>query len=847
MTPSPFHIYLKARQLAGNMDGDDRLLAAFASADIKIFPYQIAAAMFALRSPYLKGVILADEGSLGKTYEALLVASQKWYEGKVRQLVILPGNLVNQWLEKLERDFTLPFAVWNSSDTLPEDEERLIITTYDFVVRHADAIASRAWDLVIFDEADALFKPENKTVATLKAATAGAFKLLLTPTPITMSIMDIYGLIHFIDESVLPDADSFYKRYFRKPENYPELTAWVSQFAFRTLKSQVAEYVNFTQRITYIPSIELLLPERELYHKVQQFIDLPRKTSFPKMEQWELSLMLYHSLSSSPQAFCKTIEGALQRAEGSEKELLDEIRAQAESITLTGKMQTLGMVLKKSKPSKAIVFTDNLTTLCVLRNFLAYNGYNVITTEQPDYAVRFRVEKSAILIATDTAAKGLDLEFCPMVINYDLLWNAIEMEQRIARCHRQGQQSDVLVVNLLCKENVADVRILELINKRTLQFDGIFGMSDPIVGNFDVPIESVLNQIRDPKEIAAAFTENLTAHKEENQERVTNAEDMLFTTFTKSVADRVTVTPQYIEDKVAELNDRLWEVVSAYFTEIKEYEIDNETRTITLKPSATPPLLFYYNTGNRNKPYTGRRQYGMGKEFKPGDRITLTSPLARGILQETAGADRGTVTLAIPVEPCEIGFYEIKIAANHKEIAIFDEFVGRTETGHELTDSECREIMAMPVAGWEQEGKITSAWLRGATGGRVSHPLDGLVPLEVLKERTCKDGAQAEEIERIKLRAARKKSALEHGLDDLQREVKAAADVLAAADDRRGQLQADKRLKLLQRDLRQAQAGLAAERARLDEEMEHEVQALVAGQNMTAQVMRHFVVKVIGE
>ena len=96
MIISPFHTYAQARELAEWMGGDNKLLAAYASADIEVFPYQIAAAMFALRSPHLKGVILADEGSLGKTYEALLVASQKWLEGKTRQLVILPNNLVAQ-------------------------------------------------------------------------------------------------------------------------------------------------------------------------------------------------------------------------------------------------------------------------------------------------------------------------------------------------------------------------------------------------------------------------------------------------------------------------------------------------------------------------------------------------------------------------------------------------------------------------------------------------------------------------------------------------------------------------------------------------------------------------------
>ena len=92
---SSFEAMWTARRLANLVD--ENLIPAFASANIKILPYQIAAARFALRSTNLKGCILCDEGSLGKTYEALLVVSQRWYEGKERILIVLPQNLKNQW------------------------------------------------------------------------------------------------------------------------------------------------------------------------------------------------------------------------------------------------------------------------------------------------------------------------------------------------------------------------------------------------------------------------------------------------------------------------------------------------------------------------------------------------------------------------------------------------------------------------------------------------------------------------------------------------------------------------------------------------------------------------------
>ena len=312
MHNTPFHAYLTARQL-GALAKSEELLPAFASSSISIYPYQISAARFAMRSNYIKGCILCDEGSLGKTYEALLIAAQRWYEGKHRTLVVLPINLVNQWVKKIEDGFSLPYILWNnetSGKDIPECDG-LIITTYDFALRQPKAISKRKWDMVIFDEADVLFRPENKTVKSLKTATADAYKLLLTPTPITMSIMDIYGLIHFIDESVLPDANDFYKRYFRKPQNYPELTSWVSQFAFRTLKSQVTDYVNFTKRLPITLDYALTPTEKDLYSKVASYLSKSVKTAYPNTDNYELNLMYYHVLSSSPKVFCKTLDKAI--------------------------------------------------------------------------------------------------------------------------------------------------------------------------------------------------------------------------------------------------------------------------------------------------------------------------------------------------------------------------------------------------------------------------------------------------------------------------------------------------------------------------------------------------------
>lgn len=205
-------------------------------------------------------------------------------------------------------------------------------------------------------------------------------------------------------------------------------------------------------------------------------------------------------------------------------------------------------------------------------------------------------------------------------------------------------------MNLLGKDNFADVRIMELINKRVLQFGGIFGLSDNLHGNFDAGIDRVLDRARHRKVIEQDFVQNLTDNKQHNKELVAEAEDVLFTSFTKEIADKVAVSPQYIEDRIEAINNDLWEVVRWYFEDYNRshndyYSIDDQARTITSQSNELPDL-FYYWSGSRNRPYRSLGQYGMSPDFKPhGGRITLAGVLGRSVLDEVCCENGGTLRL----------------------------------------------------------------------------------------------------------------------------------------------------------------------------------------------------------
>ena len=150
---TPFHAYYKAKKLLH----DSKLLPAFASASLDVYPYQVAAASFALDAPFGRGVVLADEGSLGKTYGALLIISQKWFEGAQKILIIVPVHLTAQWVKVLEDNFNIPYSTENA------DEDGIYLTTYE------SDIPACEWDIACFDEAQRL-RNDNETNRKLKAA-----------------------------------------------------------------------------------------------------------------------------------------------------------------------------------------------------------------------------------------------------------------------------------------------------------------------------------------------------------------------------------------------------------------------------------------------------------------------------------------------------------------------------------------------------------------------------------------------------------------------------------------------------------------------------------------------------
>ncbi len=504
---------------------------------------------------------------------------------------------------------------------------------------------------------------------------------------------------------------------------------------------------------------------------------------------------------------------------------------------------TFAHLKARKENQKTIIFVDNLTTLSVLADLLK-EQYTLIKHTDENALNLFRTDKNIqILITNDVTAKGVDIEYCPVVLNYDLLYNAIEMEQRICRCHRQGQNADVLVINLLSQENMSDVRVLELINKRTLQFQGIFGMSDDIVGNFDETLAAVLQKRRTLADIQRDFAQNLETNKDSNAQIVSQAESVLFTTFTKDVAEKVQVSPQYIQEQADFVNRDLWEVVKFYFEHQEpRYVIDDVNQTITLPDEYEQYTLFYHWSGTRNVPYTGRRVYGMAQDFKPAaGRITLTSILVTEMLKDLECPDSGKIQADVEV-PCEVIAYRVDLKRNNSYLKYYDVLFGRTDNGNLTSQEDCEKMLSLPVKSIQESEHKSAYWFKLTSMSRERLPA---VVEENIKNRyiTAQEKCFNTDVDLIKMKASRQKSVLEQNVEIVRSEVKNIKETLANALDRLEELKIQKQVNLLEKDLRKKEEGLFLEQMRIETAAEDEIEKLCGTDGISVVVSPIFKVQ----
>jgi SNF2 family DNA or RNA helicase len=637
---TPYHSQYFACELTKQSASDTvgRISQSLINATVDLNPHQVEAALFAFRAPLERGALLADEVGLGKTIEAGLVISQLWAERKRRILILVPPPLRKQWNRELIEKFYIPSIILESKnynemvrDNNPfpfNQKDQVIICSYQFARNKADDIRREKWDLVVIDEAHRMrnvYKKSNKTARALREATDGFPKLLLTATPLQNSLMELYGLISFIDPLIFGDESTFRKKFGHGSKemtqrDFYDLKERIKPVCHRTLRRQVTEYVPYTRRIPIVQDFTPSPKEWELYEKVSSYLQRDDILALPRRQRNLMTLVVRKILASSTFALSDTLLSLVKRldvllSEQQDEEVLasiyediDEIDETVEewedsedveteaaeqegrqandekeiilaernelfsyyrlasSITENEKGKALLIALSKGfaklrelgANEKAVIFTESRRTQAYLKEMLERNGYagQIVmfngTNNSPEIneiyqqwlerhkdddqitgsktadvraalVEHFR-NHASIMIATESAAEGINLQFCSLVVNYDLPWNPQRIEQRIGRCHRYGQKHDVVVINFLNRKNEADKRVFELLEQKFHLFDGVFGASDEVLGalesgvDFERRIQQIYQTCRTAEEIQEAFNKRMTRQLAEKLE-----------------------------------------------------------------------------------------------------------------------------------------------------------------------------------------------------------------------------------------------------------------------------------------------------------------------------------------
>ena len=652
MNLTDYHSKYFAHELTKRCPADsvEKLAGAVASAQVDLNPQQVDAALFAFNSPLSKGVLLADEVSLGKTIEAGLVLSQKWAERKRRILVITPSNLRKQWYQELTEKFFLPCRLLEAKSYnaaikqgrfCPFEVPDIVICSYQFARSKASDVNGMPWDLVVIDEAHRLrnvYKPPNVIANTLKMALAGKDKLLLTATPLQNSLLELFGLVSFIDEHTFGDLKSFREQFanLNQEQVFQTLKARLKPICHRTLRRQVTATISYTKRL---PLVEEFTPEEsedQLYELVSEYLQRDNLQALPASQRSLMTLVLRKLLASSTFAIAGALTSMSNRlkaklrkhepTESLEEELdedyealdetaeeweddepvevlsdadrsaieqeiadLDAFAKLAASIDHNAKgkalLKALGVAFAKAKEigaeQKAIIFTESRRTQSYLLRLLAdspfaegivlFNGSNTDDRSKQLYQqwlerhqgsdrvtgsrtadlrsalVDYFREQGRIMIATEAGAEGINLQFCSLVVNYDLPWNPQRIEQRIGRCHRYGQKHDVVVVNFLNRKNAADQRIYELLSEKFQLFEGVFGASDEVLGaiesgvDFEKRIAAIYQNCRKSDEIQSAFNQLQLELSLEIGESMTRTRQKLLENFDDEVREKLKV------------------------------------------------------------------------------------------------------------------------------------------------------------------------------------------------------------------------------------------------------------------------------------------------------------------
>ncbi|ALC81598.1 MULTISPECIES: DEAD/DEAH box helicase [Bacillus] len=464
------------------------LLAPKFLPDFTPLPHQLEVAQKVVEKMNGKA-ILADEVGLGKTVEAGLIMKEYMIRGLAKKILILvPASLVSQWVKELREKFLIPAVeqkksyVWEQCD--------VVVSSIDTAKRspHKEIVLSLPYDLVIIDEAHKLKNNKTKNyefVRTLKKK----YCLLLTATPIQNKIEEIFNLVSLLKPGHLGNETVFSEAYSKQKlsiEEQDHLKNLVNKVMIRNRRQNTG--VDWTKRLVKTISVTLSPTEEALYKEITEL----RRNKEEASSAFSI-MTLERECCSSREAVYMTLKKMIDNQEKQtpaiHMDAIERLMEQINQVTQNSKAIEVVELIKKIN-DKVVIFTEYRASQIYLQWFLQQNGISSVPFRggfkrgKKDWMKELFRNKVQVLIATEAGGEGINLQFCSSIINYDLPWNPMRLEQRIGRIHRFGQTRDVQIYNMATK-NTIEEHILKLLYEKIHLFEKVVGELDDILARLD--------------------------------------------------------------------------------------------------------------------------------------------------------------------------------------------------------------------------------------------------------------------------------------------------------------------------------------------------------------------------
>jgi superfamily II DNA or RNA helicase len=478
----------------GLAQGFDELLCLPDLHGIDTLHYQLETARKVLKQ-FRGRVLLADEVGLGKTIEAGIVLKEYLTRGMVESvLVLVPASLVGQWREELQSKFDVPCAT-TQDPLLRADPDRFwsekrLIASIAMARRaeHSQRLLQRTFDLVIVDEAHHLRDRASqgyKLVDQLKKR----FLLLLSATPVQNDLTELYNILTLLKPGIFKTLKEFRAAYVtagkpRQPANPERLRELMRDAMIRNTRAVVA--LTLPARHAATIAVDGSEDERRAYAGLADAVRSLAATGASRDR-----LAIYHLLgaggSSPAAARAASIRFASRHGGG---EQWESIARQWEKIEAGAKETALLELLHRNPAEKKLVFVRYRETLEHLAALMQRSGIGFARFEgtlsgiEKDAAIEEFRSRVAVLLSTESGGEGRNLQFCNTLINFDVPWNPMAIEQRIGRIDRIGQQREVFIFNLVSRDTLEE-RILRLLEEKISMFELVVGEVGAILGSIE--------------------------------------------------------------------------------------------------------------------------------------------------------------------------------------------------------------------------------------------------------------------------------------------------------------------------------------------------------------------------